>query len=429
VGRRTLLHGLELTGVQAVLTVKPLVARLRQQGLDLAGVEERFVYLEDLGAGLGTGAKLWALLQGYLWWGSLRSAETSEVAAILFTSGSESLPKAVPLTHANILAELRDVLSLVGDTVSGRDRLLAVLPPFHSFGLAADVVLPLVAGLPAVYHPNPTEGPALAQTLAAYRATAVLATPTFLAGMLRAATKEQAASLRLAVTGAEECPPRVYQLLEERCPQALLLEGYGITECAPVVSLNLPEDPRPNTLGRLLPSLEHALVSVETGQPVDDDVPGLLLLRGPTVFPGYLGEAPDPFVEHAGQRWYRTGDLVRRSADGVFTFCGRLKRFVKVGGEMISLPAVEAVLQKAFPGGEEGPSLAVVATADERPELVLFATVAIDRQQANAALQQAGLSPLHNLRRLERLESLPLLGTGKTDYRSLQAMLEQGSAG
>jgi len=424
VGRRTLVHGLELTGVQAVLTVRPLVAGLKQQGLDLAGVEEHFVYLEDLGSGLGRWARLWAWFRARLWWGSLEASAVPEVAAILFTSGSESLPKAVPLTHANFLVELRDILAMVGGSVSGRDRLLAILPPFHSFGLAANVILPLVAGIPTVYYPNPTEGPALARTLGAYRASVILSTPTFLAGMLRAARTDQLASLRLAVTGAEECPLRVYQLRDERCPQALLLEGYGITECAPVVSLNLPQDPRPNTLGRLLPSLEHALVSVETGQPVGPDVPGLLLLRGPTVFPGYLGDAPDPFVEHDGRRWYRTGDLVRRSSDGVFTFCGRLKRFVKVGGEMVSLPAVEGVLHRAFPGGGEGPSLAVVATPGERPELVMFTTLDLDRQQANDALRQAGLSALHNLRRVRRLEALPVLGTGKTDYRTLQARLD-----
>ncbi len=424
VGRRTLVHGLELTGVQAVLTVRPLVAALKQQGVDLAGVEEHLVFLEDLGAGLGRGARLWAWIRSYLWWRSLQTTRVPPVAAVLFTSGSESLPKAVPLTHANILAELRDILTMVGDAVSGRDRLLAILPPFHSFGLAANVILPLVAGLPAVYHPNPTDGPALARILAAYRATVILSTPTFLAGMLRAATSDQVASLRLAVTGAEECPSRVYQLRDERCPRALLLEGYGITECAPVVSLNLPQDPRPNTLGRLLPSLEHALVSVDTGQAVGPDEPGLLLLRGPTIFPGYLGEAPDPFVEHDGRRWYRTGDLVRRSSEGILTFCGRLKRFVKLGGEMVSLPAVEAVLHRAFPGGEEGPSLAVVATEGERPELVLFTTLDLDRQRANDALRQAGLSGLHNLRRVQRLEALPLLGSGKIDYRSLQARLE-----
>ena len=426
VGRRNMLHGIELTGTEKILTVKPLVTKLRQQGLDLTGVEERFVYLEDLGAALGKADKVKAALQARLWWGSLRGAKVSEVAAILFTSGSESLPKAVPLTHANILTQLHDVMKMVESVVSGRDRLLAMLPPFHSFGLSGNMVLSLTTGLPAVFHANPTEGPILAQTLDAYKATVALATPTFLGGMLRAANKEQAASLRLAVTGAEECPPRLYELVADRCPHALVLEGYGITECSPVVAVNIPEDPRPNTIGRLLASLEHVVLGVESDQPVGDEEQGMLLLHGPTIFPGYMGDAPDPFVEHAGKRWYRTGDLVTRSADGVFTFRGRLKRFVKLGGEMISLPAVESVLQKAFPLSADGPAVAVVATAGERPELVLYAIGDIDRERANGALRDAGLSALHNIRRVERVEAIPLLGTGKTDYRTLQTWLDKG---
>lgn len=424
VGRRNMLHGLDLTGTQRVITVKPLVAKLEQQGMDLTGIKERFVYLEDMGAALGKAAKVRAALQAFTWWGALRGVKVPEVAAILFTSGSESLPKAVPLTHTNILTQMRDVLSMVESSLSGRDRLLAILPPFHSFGLSGNMVLPLVTGLPTVYHANPTEGPVLAQTLGAYRATVTLATPTFLNGMLRAATQAQAQSLRLAVTGAEECPPRLYDLVAQRCPGAVVVEGYGITECSPVVAINVPEDPRPNTIGRLLGSLGAVVVDVDSGEPVGDGQTGVLLLHGPTVFPGYLGDAPDPFVVHAGRRWYRTGDLVTRASDGVFTFRGRLKRFVKMGGEMISLPAVESVLGKAYPAGDDGPAVAVVATSGERPELVLYTTADVDRERANRLLAEAGLSALHNIRRVEKIAAIPLLGSGKTDYRTLQATLD-----
>ena len=199
-----------------------------------------------------------------------------------------------------------------------------------------------------MYHPNPTEGPLLAWVIEAYKATLVLGTPTFLNGILRAATGTHLASLRLGIAGAEECPQRVYELAAERAPQMTLIEGYGITECSPIVAVNLPEDPRPHTLGPLLPSLEAVLLNPESGQPAAPDTPGLLLLRGPTVFAGYLGDAPDPFVDYAGKRWYNTGDLVRRSADGVYSFAGRLKRFVKLGGEMISLPAIESVLLERY---------------------------------------------------------------------------------
>jgi long-chain-fatty-acid--[acyl-carrier-protein] ligase len=156
----------------------------------------------------------------------------------------------------------------------------------------------------------------------------------------------------------------------------------------------------------------------------------MLLVRGPSVFGGYLHyDGPSPFVPYAGKQWYRTGDLVSEDSDGVLTFCGRLKRFVKIGGEMIPLPAIEAALEaKLQPAGStDGPCLAVESTADEEhPELVLFTTLAVDREAANRCLRESGLSPLHNIRRVVHLETLPLLGTGKTDYRSLKALLGDG---
>lgn len=422
VGRRNMLHGLELTGTLRVITAKALVVQLESQGMDMTGLSERFVFLEELAAAIPQGVKIRALLGSYLNWQVLKSAKIAATAAILFTSGSESLPKAVPLSHANVLADLQGALPMVKLTRS--DRLLAMLPPFHSFGLTVNLGAVLSAGLRAVYYPNPTEGPVLAKIIAAYHANILVGTPTFLNGILRAGTKTQLEPVRLAVAGAEETPQRVYDILAERCPQATLIEGYGITECSPIVAVNLPEDPRPHTIGRLLPSLEYALLDVETNQPVGADEPGMLLLNGPTVFDGYLGDAPDPFVEYDSKRWYRTGDLIKRDQQGILTFAGRLKRFVKLGGEMISLPAVESALLEVYGSAEdEGPILAIVATSDERPELVLFTVKDIDRESANAALRAAGLSALYNLRRVEKVEAIPVLGTGKTDYRRLQEML------
>ncbi|MHB9108111.1 MAG: AMP-binding protein [Armatimonadota bacterium] len=422
VGRRNILHGLELTGTERILTAKALVSRLEQGGMDLAGIKERFVYLEDLAAGISTGAKLRALLASRTNWGALRKAVISPTAAILFTSGSESLPKAVPLTHANILTDLRETLPIV--KLNRRDRILAMLPPFHSFGLTGNLVVSLTAGLRAAFYPNPTEGPVLARIIEAYKTTVVIGTPTFLNGILRAATAQKLASVRLAFAGAEETPERVYAMFTERCPQAVLIEGYGITECSPIVAANSPDDPHPHTIGRLLASLDYALVNVETGRPVPPGTPGMLLLKGPSIFAGYLGDAPDPFVEYNGEQWYRTGDLVMLTEDGLLKFAGRLKRFVKLGGEMISLPAIEsALLEKYGSAEDEGPILAVTATADERPELVLFTVRDIDREAANNVIRSAGLSALYNIRRVEKVDAIPVLGTGKTDYRKLQERL------
>jgi long-chain-fatty-acid--[acyl-carrier-protein] ligase len=190
-----------------------------------------------------------------------------------------------------------------------------------------------------------------------------------------------------------------------------------VTECSPILSLSDEHDPRPGTIGKPLPSVEHVVLDLDTGGPAGPGQQGLLLVRGPSVFAGYLHyDGESPFMAFEGQQWYRTGDLVSEDADGVLTFRGRLKRFVKLGGEMISLPAVESVLERHFLAenqAEAGPVLAVQATADEEhPELVLFTTLATDRETVNRAIREAGLSGLHNIRRVIRVDDLPLLGTG-----------------
>jgi long-chain-fatty-acid--[acyl-carrier-protein] ligase len=267
---------------------------------------------------------------------------------------------------------------------------------------------------------------ALARLIEAWRATLLVGTPTFLQGIVRAADSPLP-SLRIAVTGAEKAPQRLYDQLADTCPSAVILEGYGVTECSPIVAVNDENDPRPGTIGKPLPGFEHLIVDPETRQPVSPGNRGMLLVRGPSVFDGYLGdEAPDPFVEAEGKTWYSTGDLVTEDADGVLTFKGRWKRFVKIGGEMISLPAIESVLSDAFESGdEEAPTLAVVGHGPEGgTQLVLFTTRELTRQQVNDAIRSAGLSGLHNIRRVEQIDELPQLGTGKVDYRSLQRRLD-----
>jgi acyl-CoA synthetase (AMP-forming)/AMP-acid ligase II len=350
----------------------------------------------------------------------LRQAEPPEVAVVLFTSGSETVPKAVPLTHRNILTNIADCFALF--RARPDDSILGILPPFHSFGLMTSVVLPLTLGCRVVHHPNPTDGAALGQTIDAYKPTLLMGTPTFLRGIVRASTKGQLASLRLVVSGAEKCGERVYRALAESCPQTVVLEGYGVTECSPVVAGNFESDARPGTIGRPVASVEVALVSPATGGRVEPGHDGVLLVRGPSLFGGYLNyDGPSPFVEFEGKSWYRTGDLIREAPDGWLTFAGRLQRFVKLGGEMVSLPAIEAALEpRLVSDDDKGPSFAVAATpVEESPEIVLFSTKGIEREEANSIIRAAGLSGLHNIRRVIRVDELPLLGTGKTDYRGL----------
>jgi len=424
VGRRNLGHCLELAGVRHILTAEALLRRLEAQGNSLADFRDRFVLLEEVTRSLPLLTKLAAVVRSHVSWASLRDVRPPETAVILFTSGSETLPKAVPLSHRNMLENLRRVLELV--TLRENDRMIGFLPPFHAFGITVTVLGPLCVGFRTIYHPDPTDGAVLGRLIEAYRATILLGTPTFLSGILRASTREQLASLRLAVTGAEKCPERVYDTLAERCPGAKVLEGYGVTECSPIVAVNTEADPRRGTIGRLLPGFKRLLLHAETGRRVEPPGTGILHVRGPCVFAGYLGyEGAPPFVEIDGEPWYCTGDIVSEDADGVLTFQGRVKRFIKLGGEMISLPAIEAVLLDRYASDEDkGPVVAVEATQDEsHPEAVLFTTRDLDRETANRQLREAGLSPLHNIRRVVRVDEIPVLGTGKTDYRALKARL------
>ena len=422
VGPRHLTHCADLVGVERVVTSRRLVERLTAQGVDLGAVRERLVCLEDIAASLTRRRKLSAWIGSRVNWSSLAGVSVPDVAAILFTSGSESLPKAVPLTHENILTNVRDLTSAI--ELRSDDTLMSILPPFHAFGLTVNVFTPLCAGLRSAYCPDPNDAVMIARGIETYRATLLVGTPTFLGRICRAAAPRELATLRLAVTGAERCPRRVYDALRRLCPRAVILEGYGITECSPVVSVNDERSPKPMTIGRPLPSFEHAVVRLDRSGRAASGERGLLLLRGPCVFGGYLGpEAPDPFETFEGRRWYVTGDLVSKDADGVLTFRGRLKRFAKVGGEMISLPAIEAALEPHFVREDDDePVLAVVATGGEdRPELVLFITRPADRATVNGLIREAGLSGLHSIRRVETVRCLPLLGTGKVDYRALEA--------
>jgi long-chain-fatty-acid--[acyl-carrier-protein] ligase len=423
-GPRVVQLGLEMVGIQKIVTAELLLRRLSSQGIDLSELKDRLVPLEKLAGTLRWTEKLAAAIRARLSWRSLARVTAGETAVVLFTSGSESLPKAVPLTHLNLLTNIRDALSSF--KILESDRLLGLLPPFHSFGLMGTLLLPILAGVRVVHHPNPNEVAALAKIIEKYRVTLLLGTPTFVANIVRGSAGSDLTSLRLCVTGAEKCPRDIYDAVKSRCPGAVILEGYGITECSPVVAVMREDDVRPGTIGRPLPSVDAVIMDLDTRQPAAPGHTGMLLLRGPSIFAGYLNySGPSPFETFLGENWYRTGDLVKADDQKRLTFMGRLKRFVKIGGEMVSLPAIEDVLMHVYARTDDpGPPLAVLPTTDDQhPELVLFTIRPLDRAQVNKTIQEAGLSGLHNIRIVRDIREIPVLGTGKTDYRSLAQLL------
>ncbi len=434
-GPRSLSHCLNLVRVSVILTSKLLIFNVQAQGISLDEIKDKFLFLEDMGADLTELQKIISFIKSYGKGQSLLNEKIADTAVVLFTSGSENLPKAVPLTHNNFLSNVRDIVN--GLSLRKKDRLIGILPPFHSFGLTGTIILPLCTGLKTVYHPNPTQSLIIARLIEAYSVSIIVGTPTFLNGIARAAKSEQLESLNIAFSGAEKCPESVYEALKLSCPDLKILEGYGITECSPVVSYNRPENAKPFTIGTVVRSLDYAVVDLKNSKRVDKGSQGMLLVRGPSIFKGYINFTGDsPFVDFEEKSWYKTGDLVTEDEGGILTFRGRLKRFIKLGGEMISLPAIENVLRPYYSvendvGADVAPVIAVEASCDEEyPEIILFTTMETDRNMVNRQIRESGLSPLHNIRRIVKVDSIPLLGTGKTDYRMLKEKIscsKQGS--
>ena len=425
-GPAGLAHAVSVTECHHVVTSEKLVDRM---DIHIKGAE--FIFLESLRGKIGTWEKLSKLVATYVAKGTftraVQSAKPDEPAVFLFTSGSESLPKTVPLTHRNLLTNVRDSLEILEPKTD--DRLLGFLPPFHSFGLTGNVVLPPVCGIPCVRFADPTDARGLVATIEAYRPTLLFTTPTFLSFIMAACQGEELSGLRVIVTGAERCPESVFEMCRRLAPKAVILEGYGITECSPVVSANRPAKTKAGSVGKPLQSVEARVVDLETQEEVDQGATGMLLVRGPSIFDGYYKfEGPSPFVEWNGQRWYQTGDLVSMDEDRFITFRGRLKRFLKAGGEMISLPALEEPFIKLFPPSEDGPRIAVegVETPDGR-HITLFTTFPYQLRDASQLLMHAGFTGVMRLDEVRVLDKIPVLGTGKTDYKELRKLVLEPS--
>ena len=420
-GPANLHHAARLTGLTHVITSWRLRDRL---GLAIEGVQ--FLDVEDLRRQIGWLERIRTFLAVRLLPGNVRRRVPQTLpdasAVILFTSGSEKAPKAVPLTHRNILANQRGALSAIG--LTSRDAVLSFLPMFHSFGFTLTGLLPLLAGVRVVHHPDPTDAAALARKVAAYRPTLVAGTPAFIEHILERARPGELASLRLIFVGAERCPSALFERARRVVPRAQLVEGYGVTECSPLIAANRPEANRPGSVGQPLPGVEVFVVTPEMGDVLPPGKMGMLLVSGPSVFPGYLGDEASPFVERQGKRWYVTGDLVEIDPDGFIHVRGRLKRFLKAGGEMISLPALEEPFALRYPPDQNGPRVAVEGVETENGRnIVLFTTEPITLKEANVRLIEAGFRGVMRFDEVRRLDEIPVLGMGKIDYRRLRAMI------
>src|SRR6184192_3530153 len=396
------------------------------------------LFIEDVAKDPGFGEKLAAMLAACFlparaltkFAGSERRATLDDIATIIFSSGSTGDPKGVVLTHYNIASNVEQLNQVF--MLHGNDRILGILPFFHSFGFTGTLCLPAATGIGVVFHPNPLDSRVIGALVSKYSVTMLLATPTFLNAYTRRCAPEDFGSLRFVMAGAEKLPERISQAFEDRFgirPH----EGYGCTECSPAVTVNTTDfraasfrqvGAKRGTIGHPLPGVAVRIVDPDTMQPVAPNEPGLLLVRGPNVMRGYLNK-PEKTADVLRDGWYNTGDIARVDEEGFLRITDRLSRFSKIGGEMVPHIKVEDALQELAGATEQ--MFVVTAVPDEKKGERLVVLHTLEDGRLEECLQKLAKSDLPALWRPRpdqflRIEKLPYLGTGKLDLRKAREL-------
>lgn len=358
-------------------------------------------------------------------------------AGLLFTSGSSGEPKGVVLSHRNILGNCAQIDAT--GLLPASEKVMANLPIFHSFGFTVTLWYPLLRGCTVVTLASPLDVKKVADTIKAESATILIGTPTFLKPYMKHVEPEQLASLKYVVAGAEKTPNSFADAWEARFG-SLYLEGYGLTETSPVVSINTPAIPkgvnypgdstegsRRGSVGRMMPGHAARILNPDTMQDIEVTAVGLLLLKGPNIFSGYLGE-PERTSEVMLGEWFITGDLARFDVDGFLFIEGRLSRFSKIAGEMVPHGTVEEALIQAYNLLDaERPIIAVAGRPDKAKGevLVLLAAMDLELDDVREKLSAAGFANLWVPKEIKRVELIPTLATGKLDLRQIQVLASE----
>jgi acyl-[acyl-carrier-protein]-phospholipid O-acyltransferase / long-chain-fatty-acid--[acyl-carrier-protein] ligase len=407
--------------IKLVVTSRAFVEQAKLAGKLTALSGVRLLYLEDLREEATLFDKLW--LMAYALWfprGAVKPGHPEDAAVVLFTSGSEGKPKGVVLPHRALLANIAQVRAVIDFSVE--DKVLNALPIFHSFGLTGGTLLALFSGASLFLYPTPLHYRIIPELAYDRNCTILFGTSTFLANYARFAHPYDFYRLRYVVAGAEKLAEPVRQLWFEKFG-VRIFEGYGATETAPVLAVNTPMAYRTGTVGQLLPGIEARLVPVpgiERG--------GMLHVRGPNVMAGYLRVDHPGVLESPrsdlGAGWYETGDVVEFDDDRFLHIVGRVKRFAKVAGEMVSLEAVKKLAAAVSPDKPHAASSQVDAQRGET--IVLFSLDAgLTREALQIKARELGLPELAVPRKLVAVDNLPLLGTGKIDYVTLKTWAEK----
>ena len=416
-GIKSMLSALTAAEVRTVLTSRRFIERGKLEATEAALAEKaNIVYLEDLIASIGVADRLRALLASRMpkLFHKSFQARPDDPAVVLFTSGSEGAPKGVVLSHRNILSNVCQLAARLDFNAS--DSVFNALPVFHSFGLTGGMLLPMLSGVRTFQYPSPLHYRIIPALVYDTNATILFGTDTFLSGYARVANPYDFYSVRYVFAGAEKVKEGTRRIWSEKFGLRLL-EGYGATETSPVLSINTPMHYRAGTVGRFLPGLTYELEpvgGVERG--------GRLIVRGPNVMLGYLKEDRPGVLQPPPEGRYDTGDIVSVDDEGFVTIEGRAKRFAKIGGEMVSLAAVEAFAASVWPDTTH----AAVSIADARKgeQIVLLTdNPAADRTDLIRHARNDGVPELYIPRTVRIVDAVPILGTGKIDYASVQALL------
>ena len=425
VGSQGLLAACDTAKIKTIYTARRFVQTAKLEKTVAALSEHvRIIYLEDISTQLGFVTKLSCWLTQpvarQLYRRQANQPTATDAAVVLFTSGSEGTPKGVVLSHRNLLANVQQLASRVD--FSSQDIILNALPLFHSFGLTAGTILPLLTGMRTFFYPSPLHYRIIPEIAYDINATILFGTSTFLAGYARFAHPYDFNSLRYVFAGAEKLRDEVRIVWEEKFG-VRIFEGYGATETSPALASNTAMASRTGTVGRLLPAIEYYLEPVAG---VSEG--GRLHVRGPNIMSGYLlNSAPGVLVppkSSHGDGWYDTGDIVTFDADGYITIRGRAKRFAKIAGEMVSLTAVETLASKTWPNALH--AVVAIPDAQKGEQLILLTTQSpIERSVLLERAKRDGIGEINVPKKFIPLKQIPLLATGKTDYVAALALATQ----
>jgi acyl-[acyl-carrier-protein]-phospholipid O-acyltransferase / long-chain-fatty-acid--[acyl-carrier-protein] ligase len=409
-GLRNLQSACDTAKIKTIITARKFIENAKLDDLVAAlGQGRRIVWLDDVRAGLGAMDKLMGALDAKLRAKSLAArTRRDDPAVILFTSGSEGKPKGVVLTHGNLIANCRQISSAGHDILRPDDIIFNPLPVFHSYGLTAGFLMGVLSGMKVVLYPSPLHYREIPRLIGKVKATIMFGTDTFLVGYARAADKDDLSTVRYVITGAERVKEETRRLWEPF--GTTILEGYGCTECSPVLACNVPAMMKNGTVGPLLPGINWRLVPVEG---IAEG--GKLVVKGANVMAGYMqADRPGEIIPPA-EGWHDTGDIVTVDDDGCITIKGRAKRFAKIGGEMVSLAAIESMVADLWPGVNH---VAVSLPDPRKGEQIVLVTEQgnADRAALAAHARAQGFPELWAPRAILILETIPVLGSGKIDY-------------